>query len=204
MGRFYLFFLIFISNITYAQTNLKVSVLQDLVDEFKLVSVGGISSVNSELYSYSIVNGKWVGAKSQLSDSISKEENFEVISEIETKLKNLKIVVNKNLSINFQFNDKIILKIPFKGNGMYYKRRVLNHTTTLGALFQDLNKLSTFIDGELFLYAKDMMNYDIYQPYDLIETGGDAYVLSYHIKNKEFRLFMGNIIDNSYYTFKKM
>jgi hypothetical protein len=154
MERFYLFVLIVISNITYAQTNLKVSVLQDLVGEFKLVSVGGISSVNSELYSYSIVNGKWVGSKSQLSDSISKEENFEVISDIETKLKNLKIVVNKNLSINFQFNDKIILKIPFKDNGMYYKRRVLNHTTTLGTLFQDLNKTITYYKFFTFFFLK--------------------------------------------------
>ena len=68
----------------------------------------------------------------------------------------------------------------------------------------NLKPNSTFIDDDLYLYAKDNVKESEINYLDIVQVAADAIVIKYDTKTNKFemRLFYGACCDNSSYIFK--
>jgi hypothetical protein len=201
MKKCIVLFLLILSNITYAQTKSKEEVLKSIAGQYELNGISAITGDNM-VVDYFKSKGLW---KQTAAMSLTQErESLKIASADLIKLKTMKIMVNKDLSISVSCNDFTIAKIPFKADGMVFE---LNGTYGEDSR-EELSQLKPgliFNDGVLFLYAKDNLVESEFQSYNLVEILPSAIIISYNLKEKEFQMMLceSEGMGSSTYTFKK-
>ncbi len=180
----------------------KKSLLRTLVGEHKLTSISGFMGANTML-DYAIEKGKWVATGSMIMEGEREEYQEELSPEVLAKLKSMKIVVGDDLSVKLVCNGKDYFTTSFSDTGMNFllKKSPKDYESQLPAT---LNASATFIDDNLFIYAKDSFNETELEDIDLVHVSANVAAISYDVKTKEFRLqmFYGDCCANSTYIFK--
>ena len=201
MKKCIVLFLLILSNITYGQTKSKEELLKSIVGQYDLNGISAITGDNM-VVDYFKSKGLW---KQTAAMSLTQErESLKIASADLIKLKTMKIMVNKDLSISVSCNDFTIAKIPFKADGMVFELNGTYGEDSREELIQ-LKPGLIFNDGVLFLYAKDNLVESEFQSYNLVEILPSAIIISYNLKEKEFQMMLceSEGMGSSTYTFKK-
>jgi hypothetical protein len=181
----------------------KKSTLINLTGEHKLSSISGFMGANT-MADYFIENGKWIASGSSNSGGMREPYDIELSNEDLNKLKSMKIVVSKDLSLSLSCNNKEYFKTPFQEDGLSYflKKSPKDYESNMSI---NLNSKSTFIDEYLYLYTKDKVKESEINYVDIVQVAADAVVIKYNTKTSEFEinLFYGDCCDSSTYIFKK-
>ncbi len=181
----------------------KKSTLTNLIGEHKLTSISGFMGANA-MVDYLIENGKWIASGSSISAGMREAYDIELSNDDLNKLKSMKIVVSKDLSLSLSCNNKEYFKTPFQEDGLSYflKKSPKDYESNMSI---NLNSKSTFIDEYLYLYAQDKVKESEINYVDIAQVSADAVVVKYNTKTNEFEinLFYGDCCDNSTYIFKK-
>jgi hypothetical protein len=180
----------------------KKSLLRGLVGEHKLTSISGFMGANT-MVDYAIEKGKWVATGSMIMEGEREGYAEELSPEVLAKLKSMKIVVGDDLSVKVVCNGKDYFNSSFSDTGMNFllKKSPKDYESQLPAT---LNASATFIDDNLFIYAKDSFNETELADIDLVQVSANVVAISYNVKTKEFglQMFYGDCCDNSTYIFK--
>lgn len=179
----------------------KKSTLTNLIGEHKLSSISGFMGANA-MVDYSIENGKWIASGSSISGGMREAYDIELSNDDLNKLKSMKIIVSKDLSISLSCNNKEYFKTPFQEEGLSYflKKAPKDYESNMSI---NLNSKSTFIDEYLYLYARDKVKESEINYVDIVQISADAVVIKYNTKTNKFEinLFYGDCCDNSTYIF---
>jgi len=179
----------------------KKSTLNDLIGEYKLVSIEGFAGANT-MMDYFIQKGKWVASGSSISDGMRESYDIDISKAELVSLQTMKIVVAGDLSVTLFCENKAYFKAAFQEDGMTYLLK--NTPKDYINMEESLKKTTVFIDEYLYLYAKDNLIETEISPLDIAGVNADVVVIKYNTKTKQFEmvLFYGDCCDSSSYIFK--
>ena len=180
----------------------KKDLLTSLIGEHSLQSISGFMGANT-MMDYTQSNGKWTASGSMLSNGMREPYNIDLSKTDLQKLNSMKIIVTSDLSVEFSCNGKIYFTAPSNESRMEYslKKSPKDYGTSMP---ENLQPNSTFVDGDLYLFAKDNTSSSEMESVDIAGVGADVAVLKYNVKSNAFELdlFVGDGGGNSEYTFK--
>ena len=201
MKKSLIIFLLILSNVAFAQNKTKLDVTKSLVGKYELNAISAVMGANT-MVDYEKANGKWKGFMSMIMGGQRNGEALKITPDVLVKLNTMEIIVNPDLSIEFNCNKIQIANIPFKEDGMVFEiKGTIEEYSTLYKLKPEL----TFEDGELFFYAKDYTDETELVPYDIAEVAPNTIIVSYDTKLKEFKVSLNRLegMGASKYSFKK-
>jgi hypothetical protein len=201
MKKSLIIFLLILSNVAFAQNKTKLDVTKSLVGKYELNAISAVMGANT-MVDYEKANGKWKGFMSMIMGGQRNGEALKITPDVLVKLNTMEIIVNPDLSIEFNCNKIQIANIPFKEDGMVFEiKGTIEEYSTLYKLKPEL----TFEDGELFFYAKDYTDETELVPYDIAEVAPNTIIVSYDTKLKEFKVSLNRLegMGASTYSFKK-
>lgn len=190
------------ANRSPAPDSRKKELLSSLVGEHKLADISGFAGANT-MYDFAENDGEWSASGSSNYGGMREGYEIELSEEQQNKLKTTKITVAADLDITFSCGGKTYFTAPFKAAGMEYLLKGSPADYHL-ALSENLTPETTFLDGILYLYARDSIPASEIAEADITEVYADALVLKYYENPGEFELVMiyGGCCDNAIYTFR--
>ncbi len=202
MKKSLIIFLLILSNVAFAQNKSKQDVLKSLIGKYELNSISALMGANT-MVDYNKTNGRWKGFMSMNMGGQRNGEALKITPEVLVKLNTMEIIVNPDLSVEFNCNKNQIANIPFKADGMVFE--ITGTIEDFSPLYKIKPEL-TFEDAQLFLYAKDYTDETALEPYDIAYVTPNTIVVSYNTKIKEFDVWLVRLegmMASSYYSFKK-
>jgi len=182
----------------------KKELLTALIGEHKLVAIDGSMGVNT-MVEYSLTDGIWNASESSISfndetDAPMREGyDIDLKSDELQKMNSMKIVVSPNLQVSLVCNGKTYIRILFKENGMDYE--LANSPKEYIWIPEELTRKTTFINNELYLFAKNYTSPSKLEQIDLLLVYADVAIISCS-KKYGFSVGFHRKGDNSTYKFE--
>jgi len=151
---------------------------------------------------YVIINEEWNANGSSNNGGIREGYAIELSDDDLQKLNSMKVVVDQDLTVSVECNNISYISVPFQEGGLTYLLDKSPKDFIIGVP-ENLTKSTTFLDGQLYLFAKDNFPESDIAPIDITGGFSDAAVLSCDSITGEFELvlFYADCCDNSIYTF---
>jgi hypothetical protein len=180
----------------------KKKVLTSLIGEHKLQSISGAMGMNG-MFDYTKNAGKWSATESALSMGMREAYDVDLSKNDLKHLNSMAITVGDDLSVSLMSNGKEFFKTSFNENGLGYFLKN-SPEDYISGVPEKLTPETTFLDGSLYLFAKDFISENDMNKINITSAYVDAAMLSYNTKSKQFELslFLGECCDNATYFFK--
>lgn len=180
----------------------KKELLTKLIGTHKLNSIEGFVGANG-MVSYSKEKNGWYGEYSGLIDGMRESEAIENSAEEKKMLNSMAIVVKEDLTVAVSEGTKELFVVPFKEDGLDYflKKSPKEYSSYMS---DKLNPQATFLDGKLYLLAKDGLKSSSLGNMDIVTAVADGIVLTVDEATSKFQmnLFYGDCCDNATYVFE--
>jgi hypothetical protein len=188
MPKLLTFMLLLISSICFSQNKSKKEILQSLVGTHPLNDISGLMGANS-MIDYNKVNGKWKGYFSMNMGGMRNGEAIKIQPEALSRLNSMEIVVNPDLSIDFNCKKQTLFSVPFVENGMFLEMNKAYNENSPHDLFLMKSDL-TIKNGNLYLFANDNIGSEKIEPlkFEYLESDALTVYLYYSINEKTFNL----------------
>jgi len=180
----------------------KKELLTSLIGDSKLVSIEALTGANG-MVDYSKENNNWIATGSSTSEGMRESYDIEMSNSDIKKLNSMKINVSNDLTVSIICNGKTFFLTPFKEDAMeYHFKRTPKEYSDVNP---KLNKNTTFIGNDLYLFARDYIPNNQIEILDIVGVMADVATISYSTEAKEFtlNLFYGECCDFSSFKFKK-
>ena len=180
----------------------KKELMTKLIGTHELNSIEAGVGANG-MISYSKEKNGWNGTYSSIVDGMREGEAIESSAEEKKMLSSLAIVVKEDLSVAIAEGTKELFVVPFKEDGFDYflKKSPKEYTSYMS---DKLTPQVTFLEGKLYLLAKDGLNSSSLGNLDIATGTADGIVLVLDEATSKFQmnLFNGDCCDNATYVFE--
>jgi hypothetical protein len=180
----------------------KEELLSSLIGEHYLVSISANLGANT-MDEYYLEDETWTAGGSANSGGERDGYDIDLSEDDLQKLKTAKIVVTEELEVYFSCDGETYFSSPFNATGMNYLLRGTPEDFIMG-IPENLDPSTLFIDGYLFIYAKDQILESEISEIDIAGVYADAATIVYDEETATFSmdLFYGDCCDFSTYTFQ--
>ena len=179
----------------------KKELLNSLVGIHTLESIEGLMGVNT-MVDYSIHDAVWLASGSSNSGGTREAYPIELTNEDQKDINSLQISVSEDLTITFSASGKKCFSVPFSEElKLSLKKPVGDYNSVIT---DKISSATTFINEDLYLFAKDGFDEGALTGADILDIGADAVMLTYNESSKSFELsiFYADCCDAGIYTFK--
>jgi hypothetical protein len=160
----------------------KRKITTGLIGEHKIERISRLVGANG-MEDYYLENKKWKASGSSIFQAMRRPHKVVITNEDLSILNTLKIVVNKDLSINLISKNHIILTIPYNDENNLFEVNKSNSDKSFYLSFDDkISQNTSFYEGSLIYSAlqfdEDKLNYGLV-PYNNL-------LFKYHLIEKKF------------------
>ena len=179
----------------------KQELLTSLIGDYTLESIEGMMGVNT-MVDYSIHDAQWLANGSSNSGGTREAYPIELDNEDQKRLNSYQITVTEDLTVKFSVGGKEYVSVPFSEEMTMSLANPVDDYSSV--ITEGLSGSTTFINNNLYLFAKDGYAERALEGADELDVASDAVMLTYDEDSKSFELsiFYADCCDTGIYTFK--
>jgi hypothetical protein len=177
------------TNSNLNSTNKKREMLQSLVGERKLKSIAAMMGANSMVdIQHKPEVDKWTGSGSINLGGQREPLDINISPKQADILNSCRIIVEKDLSVYLQLNNKKILTIPFNDNSLLFSLK--KPVSEIIGLPENITQNSIIVDNNLYLALTDRFDPTISSLAEIPGVFSEIILLKYNIESKRFEMIM--------------
>ena len=181
----------------------KRDLLTQAIGRYTLDYIEGSGGANG-MWNTSKDKGKWASYESGIVNMQREVTSIALKPSDIRPLDSISITVDPALATRFSVGDKILLTMPYRDNGMQYDIRQ-EHKSTVQDQLKSLSPGTTVHDEQLYLLARDGVDYSATLSGNFRAIVGDIVIVRYSVIEKTFTVSFqdGRCCDSTDFTFRR-